>query len=68
MKTTDLRQKNATELQTEVKELQRAYFGLRMQNSAQQLSNTASLRVARRAIARAKTILVQSQRTVQTAA
>jgi large subunit ribosomal protein L29 len=61
MKTTELRQKDVAGLQNEVKELQRAHFGLRMQKATQQLSNTATLRTARRDIARAKTILVEKQ-------
>ena len=61
MKTTELRQKDVAGLQTEVKELQKAYFGLRMQKATQQLNNTATLRTARRDIARAKTILVEKQ-------
>lgn len=61
MKTTELRQKDVVSLQTEVKALQRAHFGLRMQKATQQLSNTATLRTARRDIARAKTILVEKQ-------
>jgi large subunit ribosomal protein L29 len=61
MKTTELRQKDVAGLQTEVKELQKAHFGLRMQKATQQLNNTATLRSTRRAIARAKTILVEKQ-------
>jgi large subunit ribosomal protein L29 len=61
MKTTELRQKDVAGLQTEVKELQKAHFGLRMQKATQQLNNTATLRIARRDIARAKTILVEKQ-------
>ena len=61
MKTTELRQKDVAGLQNEVKELQRAHFGLRMQKATQQLNNTATLRTARRDIARAKTILVEKQ-------
>lgn len=61
MKTTELRLKDVAGLQTEVKALQRAHFGLRMQKATQQLSNTATLRSARRDIARAKTILVEKQ-------
>jgi large subunit ribosomal protein L29 len=61
MKTSELRQKDVAGLQTEVKALQKAHFGLRMQKATQQLSNTATLRTARRDIARAKTILVQKQ-------
>ena len=61
MKATELRQKDVVGLQTEVKALQKAHFGLRMQKATQQLSNTATLRSARRDIARAKTILVEKQ-------
>jgi large subunit ribosomal protein L29 len=61
MKTTELRQKDVAGLQTEVKELQKAHFGLRMQKATQQLNNTATLRSTRRDIARVKTILVEKQ-------
>ena len=61
MKTTELRQKDVAGLQNEVKELQKAHFGLRMQKATQQLTNTGTLRVTRRDIARAKTILAQKQ-------
>ncbi|CAN5423781.1 50S ribosomal protein L29 [soil metagenome] len=61
MKTTELRQKDVSGLQTEVKELQKAHFGLRMQKATQQLNNTATLRSTRRDIARAKTILAEKQ-------
>jgi large subunit ribosomal protein L29 len=59
MKAAELRQKDATEVGNEVKELQKAHFGLRMQKATQQLTNTATLRYTRRDIARAKTILAQ---------
>ena len=62
MKAAELRQKDIAGLQTEVKELQKAHFGLRMQKATQQLTNNASLRATRRDIARAKTILVEKQR------
>ena len=62
MKAAELRQKDVAGLQTEVKELQKAHFGLRMQKATQQLNNNASLRATRRDIARAKTILVEKQR------
>lgn len=61
MKAAELRQKDVAGLQTEVKALQKAHFGLRMQKATQQLTNTATLRQARRDIARAKTILVEKQ-------
>ena len=61
MKTTELRKKDVDGLKNEVKALQKAHFGLRMQKATQQINNTASLRSARRDIARAKTILVEKQ-------
>ena len=60
MKTTELRQKDVAGLRVEVKELQKAHFGLRMQKATQQLNNTATLRSTRRSIARAKTILTET--------
>ena len=56
MKTSELRQKDAAGLETEVKELQKAHFNMRMQKATQQLTNTSQMKVTRRAIARAKTI------------
>ena len=61
MKTADLRQKDVAGLKSEVKDLQKAHFGLRMQKATQQLTNTGTLRITRRDIARAKTILAQKQ-------
>ena len=61
MNATELRQKDVAGLQTEVKELQKAHFGLRMQKATQQLNDTTQLRITRRSIARAKTILAQKQ-------
>ena len=61
MKTADLRTKDEAGLQTEIKELQKAHFNLRMQKGTQQLSDTAALRMTRRDIARAKTILAEKQ-------
>ncbi len=60
MKTSELRQKDVDGLKAEVKELQKAHFNLRMQKATQQLNNTGQLRVTRRAIARAKTILAET--------
>ncbi len=67
MKTTELRQKDVAALTAEVKALQKAHFGLRMQKATQQLNNTDALRIARRDIARAKTILVEKQAAVSSA-
>ncbi|MBS0316003.1 MAG: 50S ribosomal protein L29 [Proteobacteria bacterium] len=61
MNTAELRQKDVAGLQAEVRALQKAHFGLRMQKGTQQLNNTASLRQARRSVARAKTILAEKQ-------
>ena len=61
MKTAELRKKDVAGLENEVKELQKAHFGLRMQKATQQLTNTGTLRITRRDIARAKTILAQKQ-------
>ena len=61
MKTSELRTKDIAALEKEVSELLKAHFGLRMQKATQQLNNTATLRIARRDIARAKTILVEKQ-------
>ena len=52
MNAKELRQKDVTALEAEVKSLQKA---------TQQLNNTATLRSTRREIARAKTILVEKQ-------
>ena len=60
MNTTELRQKDVDGLKNEVKALQKAHFGLRMQKATQQLTNPATLRSTRRAIARAKTILAET--------
>lgn len=66
-KAAELRTKDVAGLQTEIKDLQKAHFGLRMQKATQQLTNTATLRVTRRDIARAKTILAQKQQETQAA-
>ncbi len=62
MKAAELRQKDVAALEAEVKALQKAHFGLRMQKATQQLNNNATLGDTRRAIARAKTILAEKQR------
>ena len=67
MKAAELRQKDVAALEAEVKSLQKAHFGLRMQKATQQINNTASLRNARRDIARAKTILVEKQAAAKSA-
>ena len=61
MNTKELRQKDVAALETEVKSLQKAHFGLRMQKATQQLNNTATLRSTRRDIARLRTILTEKK-------
>jgi large subunit ribosomal protein L29 len=56
-KAKELRTKNVVELQSELLELVRAKFSLRMQHATQQLGNTTQLRNIRRDTVRAKTIL-----------
>ena len=57
MKSSELRGKNAEELQKELESLLRAQFGLRMQVATQQLSNTSQLKKVKRDIARVRTIM-----------
>ena len=60
-KATELRGKDVAALDKEVSDLLKAHFGLRMQKATQQLTNTGTLRITRRDIARAKTILAQKK-------
>ncbi len=57
MKAKELRTKNADELNTELLDLLKAQFGLRMQLATQQLSNTSQLSKVRRDIARVRTLI-----------
>lgn len=61
MKSTELRTKDSAALATELTDLLKAHFGLRMQKATQQLSNTSQLKNVRRDIARVKTILHEKQ-------
>jgi large subunit ribosomal protein L29 len=49
------------ELRTELGELLKEQFGLRMQKATQQLTNTSKLKQVRRSIARARTMLHQAE-------
>ena len=60
MKASELRSKNATELQTELESLLRAQFNLRMQSATQQLTNHSQIRQVRRDIARVRTIMTEN--------
>ncbi|MDR2637624.1 MAG: 50S ribosomal protein L29 [Zoogloeaceae bacterium] len=53
----ELRKKSVDELKTELRELLKAQFSLRMQYATQQLSNTSQLGKVRRDIARVHTLL-----------
>ena len=61
MNAAELRLKDDAGIKDEIKALQKAHFGLRMQKATQQLGNTGTLSQTRRDIARAKTILAQKQ-------
>ena len=55
----DLREKSPEDLKIELNALLKEQFGLRMQKATQQLTNTSKLTVARRDIARVRTLLTQ---------
>ena len=57
MKASELRSKDQAELKTELNDLLKAQFGLRMQIATQQLNNTAQLKKVRRDIARGNTVM-----------
>ena len=54
---TTLRSKSAAELGSELLQLRREHFNLRMQRATGQLANPARFRAVRREIARVKTLL-----------
>ena len=57
MKASELRPKDQAELKTELNDLLKAQFGLRMQLATQQLTNTSQLKKVRRDIALVKTVM-----------
>jgi large subunit ribosomal protein L29 len=57
MKASELRAKSDDELKSELTELLKAQFGLRMQVATQQLSNTSQMKKVRRDIARVRTVM-----------
>ena len=63
MNAKELRAKDEAALKQELSDLQNAHFKLRMQKATQQLTNTSSLRTARRDIARVRTILTEKATT-----
>lgn len=59
MKASELREKTADELNTELANLKKEAFNLRFQQATGQLENTARMRDVKRGAARVKTILNQ---------
>jgi large subunit ribosomal protein L29 len=57
MKASELKDKDAAALATELNSLLKAQFSLRMQLATQQLNNTSQLKKVRRDIARVKTVI-----------
>lgn len=60
-KASELRAKDVAALETEIKELLKSHFNMRMQRATQQLNDTSALGKTRRDIARARTILTQKK-------
>ncbi|MFD0913623.1 MAG: 50S ribosomal protein L29 [Methylophilus sp.] len=59
MKASEFRAKSAEELNTELVELRRAQFSLRMQLATQQLNKVDQLGKVRKDVARVKTVLAE---------
>jgi large subunit ribosomal protein L29 len=59
MKATELRNKSVDELNSELIELRRAQFSLRMQLATQQLNKVDQVSKVRRDIARVRTVLAE---------
>jgi len=59
MKASELKAKSVADLQSELLNLTKEQFGLRMKMATQQLSNNSSLNKVRKDIARVKTILTE---------
>ena len=57
MKASELRAKSDDELKSELNDLLKAQFGLRMQVATQQLTNTSQMKKVRRDIARVRTVM-----------
>lgn len=62
MKASELRAKDIPALEKEISDLLKAHFGLRMRKASQQLTNHVQLKLTRRDIARAKTVLAEKKR------
>ncbi len=64
-KASELRAKDVAALETEIKDLLKTHFNLRMQRATQQLNDTSALGKTRRDIARVKTILAEKKGAAQ---
>lgn len=62
MKASELREKDVAGVEQELSQLLKAHFGLRMQKGTQQLTDHTQMGKTRRAIARAKTILLEKKK------
>ena len=62
MKASELRAKDVAGLKTEIADLLKAHFNLRMQKATQNLSNHTQLGTTRRDVARAKTVLAEKRK------
>ena len=65
MKAKDLREQTAEELELFLADKQKELFKLRFQHFTGQLENTAKMKLVRREVARAKTLMGQRQVTTQ---
>lgn len=62
MKTKEIRNMSLDEMKGKVAELDKELFGLRMSHATAQLENPLKIRVARRRLARLKTIINEKER------
>ncbi|MEY8689818.1 MAG: 50S ribosomal protein L29 [Leptothrix sp. (in: b-proteobacteria)] len=62
MKASELRAKDVAAIEKEISDLLKAHFGLRMQKATQQLTNHSVIKLTRRDIARARTILTEKKK------
>ncbi len=62
MKASELRKKSDAELNQELLELGRELFNLRMQRGSDQLSNSSAFSVAKKSVARVKTIQAERRK------
>lgn len=60
-KASELRAKDVAALQTEIKDLLKSHFNMRMQRATQQLTDHSALKKTRRDIARARTIMTEKK-------